>query len=109
LRHYATNRKDAGSIPNEVIEFFSIYLIVPAALDPGVYSASNRNEYRKQKKKFLGSRALPARKTASPLSVSFLFRKCGILNISQPYRPSQPVTGITLLYITLLYETDNSN
>jgi hypothetical protein len=26
---------------------FEIYLILPAALDPGVYSASNRNEYRK--------------------------------------------------------------
>jgi hypothetical protein len=24
-------------------------LILPAALDPGVYSASNRNEYQKQK------------------------------------------------------------
>jgi hypothetical protein len=30
-------------------EFFSIYLILPAALGPGVHSASNRNEYHKQK------------------------------------------------------------
>jgi hypothetical protein len=29
LRHYATNRKVAGSIPDEVIEFFLIYLILP--------------------------------------------------------------------------------
>jgi hypothetical protein len=28
---------------------FSIYLILPAALGPGVYSASKRNEYQKQK------------------------------------------------------------
>jgi hypothetical protein len=28
---------------------FSIYLSLPAALGPGVYSASNRNEYQKQK------------------------------------------------------------
>jgi hypothetical protein len=35
-----------GSIPDEVI--FKIYLILPAALVPGVYSASNRNEYQKQ-------------------------------------------------------------
>jgi hypothetical protein len=42
--------KVAGSSPGEVIELFSIYLILPAALGPGVYSASNRNEYRKQKK-----------------------------------------------------------
>jgi hypothetical protein len=47
MRHYATNRKVAGSIPDEVIS--QIYLILPAALGPGVYSASNRNEYEKQK------------------------------------------------------------
>jgi hypothetical protein len=34
----------AGSIPDEVIGFFSIGLILPAALGPGVYSASNKNE-----------------------------------------------------------------
>jgi hypothetical protein len=28
---------------------FAIYLILPAALDPGIYSASSRNEYQKQK------------------------------------------------------------
>jgi hypothetical protein len=28
--------------------FFSIYLILPAALGPGVYWASDRNEYQKQ-------------------------------------------------------------
>jgi hypothetical protein len=32
----------AGSIPDEVI-FFSVYLILAAALSSGVYSASNRN------------------------------------------------------------------
>jgi hypothetical protein len=31
--------------------FFSIYLILPAAIGPAVHSASNRNEYLKQKKK----------------------------------------------------------
>jgi hypothetical protein len=29
--------------------FFLIYLIFPAALEPGVHSASDRNEYQKQK------------------------------------------------------------
>jgi hypothetical protein len=32
--------------PDEVIGFFSIDLILLAALGPGVYSASNRNEYQ---------------------------------------------------------------
>jgi hypothetical protein len=32
LRHYAASRKVAGSIPDKVIRFFSIYLILPAAL-----------------------------------------------------------------------------
>jgi hypothetical protein len=49
LRHYAASRKVAGSKPNEVNEFFSIYLILLAALNPEVHSASNRNEYQKQK------------------------------------------------------------
>jgi hypothetical protein len=33
---------------------FSIYLILPAALGPGVYSASNRNEFQKQKNNVSG-------------------------------------------------------
>jgi hypothetical protein len=40
--------------PDEVKEFFSIYLILPAALGPGVYSASNRNEYQNQKNNVSG-------------------------------------------------------
>jgi hypothetical protein len=47
LRHYATSRKVAGSTPDYVN--FYIYLILLAALGPGVYSASNRNEYQKHK------------------------------------------------------------
>jgi hypothetical protein len=35
--------------PDEVNDFFPVYLIIPAALGPGVYSASIRNEYQKQK------------------------------------------------------------
>jgi hypothetical protein len=49
LRHSATSRKIAGSRPDEV-NFFYIYIILPAALGHGVYSTSNRNMYQKQKK-----------------------------------------------------------
>jgi hypothetical protein len=29
-------------------EYVSVYLILPSGLDPGVYSASNKNERKKQ-------------------------------------------------------------
>jgi hypothetical protein len=34
--------------------YFSIYLIIPAALSPGVYSAAKENEYQKQKNNISG-------------------------------------------------------
>jgi hypothetical protein len=49
LRHYATILKVVGWRPDEVNESISIYLILPATLGPGVFPASNRNEYQKQK------------------------------------------------------------
>jgi hypothetical protein len=49
-------------IPDEIIEFFSVYLILPAAVGPRIYSSSNRDEHQKQKKISLGSKALLARK-----------------------------------------------
>jgi hypothetical protein len=41
-----------GSRPDELN--FSIYLFLLAALDPEVYSASNRKEYQKQKNNVSG-------------------------------------------------------
>jgi hypothetical protein len=38
-------------------EFFAIYLILLAALDPGDYSASNRNEYQKDKNDVSGEKS----------------------------------------------------
>jgi hypothetical protein len=62
LRHCATCRKVADSRSDEEYKSF-IYLILQAALDPGVYSASNKYEYQKHKKKmFLASRARPVRR-----------------------------------------------
>jgi hypothetical protein len=49
---------------------YFIDLILLAALDSGVYSITNRNEYYKQKKNiFLGSRARPARKADNPTAI----------------------------------------
>jgi hypothetical protein len=48
VKTLAAGRKVASSRPVEVNEFFSIYLILPEALSPAVYTASNRHEYQKQ-------------------------------------------------------------
>jgi hypothetical protein len=39
----ATSRKVADSIPDEVNECLSVYLILPAALDPGVFMKGTDN------------------------------------------------------------------
>jgi hypothetical protein len=43
-----------GSRPDDVNDFFSIYLMLSAALGSGFYSASNINEYQKQKNNVSG-------------------------------------------------------
>jgi len=51
LRWYATNRKVAGSVPPSVTGFFIDIKSFRSHYDPGVDSASNRNEYQEY---FLG-------------------------------------------------------
>jgi hypothetical protein len=72
-----------------------------AAIGPGVHSASNRNEYEKHKSNVSWGveRGRCVGLTNLRPSVSQLSRQCGILNISQPYRPSWPVTYGTAFHI----------
>jgi hypothetical protein len=86
--------------PDQIIEFFSIYLILPAALGLGVCLASNRNEYQKQKEKsFWGVESDQCiRVIISPPSVSRVSRQCGILNSSQTCRPPQGVHLYILVF-----------
>jgi hypothetical protein len=54
---------------------------------------------------FLGSKVRPVRRAATlPPYVNRLSRHCGILNISQPYRPPKPVSMIALLFNFLYIE-----
>jgi hypothetical protein len=61
--------KVSGSSLDDVTECFWIYLILPAALGPGLYSASNRNEYQKQTNNVSGCKTRPARTADNPTAI----------------------------------------
>jgi hypothetical protein len=73
LKRYATSREVAISDPDEVITFFKIYLILPAALGPGIYSALTEMSTRNIPGVI--KRVRHVRLTTLPPSVSRLTRK----------------------------------
>jgi hypothetical protein len=81
---------------------FSIYLILPAALGPGAFSAEQKWIPEAEKSCFWGAeRGRCVELTALPPSLSRLSRQCLILNIYQTYRHPRPVTGISSLFLLL--------
>jgi hypothetical protein len=77
----------------------SIYLILPAALGPGVYSTSNRNEYQKQK-----SSGPRVKLTTLPPSVSRLSKQCEMLRPLISLWASMAWYWDSFTFLLLLYQ-----
>jgi hypothetical protein len=90
LSIYATNWEVTGSIPDEITGTFN--WPDPSSCTMALVLTQPLTE--------MSTRNLPP--TSLP-SVSWLSRKCGSLDVSQPYRPPQPVIGMAFITLTIAY------
>jgi hypothetical protein len=86
LGHYAAGRKDAGSIHNYGIGYFSWPKQSSRAVAKLVDLASDRNEYQESSLGW-GKDCLCLRLTTLSPTVSRLSTKCGSLDVCQSFRP----------------------
>jgi len=99
LRHCATSRKVAGSIPDGVIGIFHWHNPSGRTMALGVDSASNRNEYQEC---FLGVKAAGTYGWQPyHLHVPTVL-KSGSVSLLKPLRPVQACNGIALLFFLVL-------
>ena len=104
LRCCATNRKVAGSIPAGVIGFFIDIKSFRSHYDPGVDSASNRNEYQEH---FLGGKCSRCVMLTTYHHPVLLSRNLGTLTSWNPLGLSRSVIGLLYLFFLLyMFRTD---
>jgi hypothetical protein len=96
LRHCATSRKVAGSIPDGVIGFLNS----PNPSSRTMALGSTLTE--KSTRNLSGGKGRTAQWADNLTSIwRWLSRKCGSLDVSQPYGRSRTVTGIDLAFTFL--------